>query len=348
MKKRPIRFVLLIIISMLFFLTGCEAGSAPSSDSAPSGDDQISDDDSSSDDDTAGDDTTDDDTTDDDTTDDDTTDDDTADDDSSDDDDDDDNDDNDDDNDDDDNDDLWGSVTMGEGYASSNYLALTYYNYVAASFFDPADFASWNVPVESTQYCDRYYYDYSNLPSYWYFNGGNVTVTGANVSPIQLTPVAYSLGHYYQADYDPSATTNLFDTGDTISFSTTGNGSIPAFTGMVTAPNQMTVTIPANFDSLTTVPAGAMNFAWNSGAGDHVLITVSTVKNLYGQTVTCVVDDAKGSFSVPASLMSDLYSSPDTMTVSLMRGKTDRDKQSGKELDFAVYTYRTRSYIIVK
>ena len=264
---------------------------------------------------------------------------------------DDDDDDNDDDNDDDDDtsgNDLWGSIYISEGYTSSNYTSLTYSNYAGASFYDPDEAAAWNTPEESAGDCERYFYDNPNPYDYNYLNGGTVTLTGANVTPIHLTPTAYQYGYYYTPDYDYLNCANLFDGGDTIAFSNTGSGSVPAFSGQINAPGEVTITQPSNFDSLTTAPSGAMTFAWQTSEADNVSVMVSTTKNYKTQTIICRVDDADGSVTIPQSLMEDLYSSPESTTFQILKFNSDEFSASGKYVGMTAQTYRQRTYIIVK
>lgn len=318
-------FWLLILAGLLVFSFSCD-----------SGDDDDDDPDDNDDDDAAGDDDNDNDDS-------------ADDDDMTGDDDDDDNDDDNDDNDNDDNDDWdnshrWGFVVVGEGFVSSNVIGTDYYNYVSASFSDPAEAAGWNPPVESAGDCDRYYYDYDNNPDYDYYNGGTVTVTGAAVSPIHLNPVAYLYGYYYQADYDSTAVGDLFGPGDTIHYSTTGNGSIPAFSGQLDAPGTVTVTQPANFDSLISLPTGDLTLAWQPGDGKWVSVAITTVKNNQAQSISCLADDEDGSLTVPASLMADLYGDPLSFSVTVTRIAVQRASAGGKDLDFEITTYRGRNY----
>ena len=258
--------------------------------------------------------------------------------------------DDDDDNDDDpwDGEDRWGMVYVSEGLASSNFVPLTYYNAVGASFSDPDDFADWNQPVEQSGDCERFFYDNPIQFDYHYVKGGNITITGANVGPIHLAPVPYTYGYYYEADYDPLSVSNLFDAGDTVSFSTTGSGSIPAFSGQLTAPAMIQVTKPSNFDSLTSVPSGAMTFSWNAKNALWVTVMVSTYKNQKGQMIYCTVPDQDGSVTIPASLMADLYSSPDMLMVMISRIDAMRDTVDEKDLDFQMSTYRQRGYYVIK
>ena len=348
-----------LLVVPAFLIFGCFAsggggGSGEGSTDDDTGDDDVDDDDSGGEDDDtaadddAADDDVDDDNIDDDAADDDNVDDDAADDDSADD------DTVDDDSADDDtwsDENSWGLIYVTEGHSSSNLSTLDYYNYVGATFYDPDDHASWiSDPVESDGPCDRYFYDYPSDPiDYNYLNGGNVTVTGANVSPIHLTPTAYTYGYYYTPDYEPTSVSDLFAPGDIIHYTTAGHGILPAFSGQLAAPQMINITQPANFDALTSLPSGAMAFSWTPGDARWVTVSLSTMRSDYkSQSIVCTVDDADGTVTVPGSLMSNLYSNPYSMYVSVTRFALVRDTEQGKDCDLQISTYRQRSFTQAK
>ena len=258
--------------------------------------------------------------------------------------------DDDDDNDDDDDEwtfeDRWGSVIINEGFYSSNLNALDYNCYAMASFSDPDDTAIWSDPVETAGDCERYFYDYPVQFDYNYLNGGNITISGAKVSLIRLIPKVYQYGYYYEPDVSFNAVNNLFDNGDTISYTTSGQGSIPAFSGSGPAPDMINVTQPSNFDSLTSVPGSDWTVSWSAQDADWVILHISTYKNLRGMAVQCIVPDRQGAITVSGSLMADLYTSADSLMINIQRVSVFRDTQDGKDLDFQISTYRQRGYFI--
>lgn len=253
-------------------------------------------------------------------------------------------DDDDDDNDNDEN--VWGGLYVAEGYTSTNYKGWTYYNGVGTTFFDPEDAAGWSQPVEESEDCARYFTDYPTTFDYYYYNGGNVTLTGASVSPIHLTPTSYEYGYYYTADYDPAAVADLFDHGDALSFHTAGNGSIPSFSGESTGTQMIEVTQPADFATLNSLPSGAMTFAWTAGSASGVTVTVSTMNDDYQtMTIVCTAEDADGELTIPQSLMQDLYNNPYSLTVSVSRFRLAQASSGGKDFNFTINTTRSRSVI---
>ncbi len=332
--------LMLLFVSLLTFTVAC------GDDNDDDDDDDSSADDDDDDDNDTGDDDNDDDDDDNDTEDDDDDDDnDTGDDD---DDDDDTIDDDIDDDDDDDDSNLWGALHVSEGYTSVSYKGWTYYNGVSASFYDPDDAAGWSDPVEQNDNCARYYYEYPSTTNYTYQNGGTVTMNGANVSPIHLTATAYEYGYYYTADYDPSSVSNLFDPGDALSFSTTGQGDIPGFSGSLEAPMMMEVTQPANFATLTSLPSSAMTFAWDAGNADSVTVMVSTMAGDYDtMTIICTAEDGEGTLTIPGSLMEDLYDDPYSLTAAVTRYRRERTSNDNKDFDFSIAAGRTRTMIFL-
>jgi hypothetical protein len=242
-------------------------------------------------------------------------------------------------------DDRWGMVIVSEGMTSSNQVPLTYINSIYASFFDPDELEGTSqAPDETVGACSRTYFDGLAATTVETLSGGVITVTGAAVSPVELTPTNYEFGYYYFADYDPLLVDDLYSQGDLISYTTTGSGEIPGYSGSLEAPDDLAVSAPANFDTLSKLPSGDFKVSWNASDADLLTVVVTSYIGSTGHSIVCSPNDSEGTVTISEKLMEDLPVNPETISVTVTRTVFDRDSEGGKDLDFMITTYRHRAF----
>jgi len=248
--------------------------------------------------------------------------------------------------------DLWGGVSISEGYYSSNYQALHYYCGAGAAFYDPDDWnnGGYGEPDDEEGDCKLYHYS-GNTQTYETLSAGIVTLTGANVSPIHLNPVAYQYGYYYQADVDFLNVNNLFDENDTFNAHVAGGNGIGPLDISVDALPMISITKPSDFDLLKSLPHSSMTFKWNKGGAEKVFLSLSTYTttktSMTGVIIMCEAPDEQGEIDVSGDLMEHLQNNPTTISV-MMSKENYKESVGDRPISFTAMTYRQRSYVNVK
>jgi hypothetical protein len=133
-------------------------------------------------------------------------------------------------------------------------------------------------------------------------NAGSVTITGLAIN----IPLMYSAppGAYVSASYMGY----LWTSSRPATVTVTGSADVPAFTLNVTAPNPISVTSPAASNSTYTISRGsALAVTWTGGVEGMVTVSVSSGTAATGQVmISCSVDAATGTVTVPAAFMAKL------------------------------------------
>jgi hypothetical protein len=90
----------------------------------------------------------------------------------------------------------------------------------------------------------------------------------------------------------------------------TGSADVPAFTMNLTAPNPITVTspLPGSDMAYTISRSSDLVVTWSGGVDGSVQVGISSNSSGATKSITCNVDAAKGTVTVPASLMSGFTS----------------------------------------
>jgi hypothetical protein len=233
----------------------------------------------------------------------------------------------------------WGYVSEDMGVYSNNKVgsAPTMFSAALASFADPSTTV---MPTETNGACMRYVYPYPGK-TLTYLDGGLIHITGGTLSPVTLTPTPSAVGYTYQDGLNGSE--QLFQTGNTLHFDSAGNAQFPPFSGDVPAPAQLTITAPANFDTMTAPPA---TFGWTPAGGQSIGISVSTFSQALAETqaIACVADDSAGTFTIPASLMAHLHTSPTFMVAIVTRVNQKTVNVGTKAFEMVAETERERYY----
>jgi hypothetical protein len=174
-----------------------------------------------------------------------------------------------------------------------------------------------------------------------YLNAGTITITGGAISPIKLTPTTTMLGTTYPDGL--KGTETLFATGTTLCFGCTGGATIPAFSGQVIAPAPVTITQPANFDSMTNI---ASSVSWTPSNATRVELTVGKYDAAQAGTtiITCEAKDADGAVTIPPELTAKLPSSSTEAITLVTRSNVQSLTVGSKTVTLSVSTIRERTY----
>ncbi len=228
----------------------------------------------------------------------------------------------------------WGNAFVEQLMYSTSKQPVSFTSLAAAAFFDPASYA----PLEIVGPCERRFAP-SNGSGLKYVDGGAITITGGAVSPIHLTPATSMIGTTYSDGLTGNET--LFTTGAMIHFASAGGSSIPAFSGQVAAPAPITITQPADFDSMSTLPA---TFSWTSTGATRVNVAIGAYSQAAGGTgqIGCEVADSAGTITVPASLMAKLPASPSYIYAVVTRSNVQSVNVGMKSVKLWAATVRQR------
>ena len=235
---------------------------------------------------------------------------------------------------------VWGGINVEQGFDTNNKASNTptFFSSASASFVDPSGEIK---PAEVMGTCSRYVYPYPGA-SLTYLNGGLIHITGGSISPITLTPTLNAGGLWLYPD-GLAGNEQLFASGNTLHFDCAGNAPLPAFSGDVVAPPPIVVTAPANFDTLTTLPA---SMSWAPDGGGEVTLAVETFSNAAGETqyIFCTFPDGAGTGTLPATLLSKLDPNP-TFTYAFVYRTNEKNITVGqRSYTLRVTTSRSRYY----
>jgi hypothetical protein len=143
-------------------------------------------------------------------------------------------------------------------------------------------------------------------------NAGNMMISGLTGGPYTLMPT--SMGAYIAS---PAPAGRIFMDGETVNFSAAGmTGEVPAFTGMLTVPPSITVTMPMLMTGMTTIPRSSdLVINWTGGStGD---VTARLLSSSAGVTtlVSCTYQASAGTGTIPMSVMMQLAAGSGAITI---------------------------------
>ncbi len=120
----------------------------------------------------------------------------------------------------------------------------------------------------------------------------------------QLGQLTFDAGDGYNALDSITDTTLLWGSGDTITISATG-ATVPAFSGTVVVPDDLTVTSPTlSLTTPTTVPvASDLVISWTTNAQT---VDVFLAGSVSGPSIFCTGTGAAGGLTVPHQLLGNL------------------------------------------
>jgi hypothetical protein len=148
-------------------------------------------------------------------------------------------------------------------------------------------------------------------------SAGTVTVSGGELAPVVMSPDgtnAYTNAFAAGLAYSPGESLRFQGSGG-------GQGGVPAFDEMVTAPSQVTVTSPVLPMGMPLHVDTSMDFtvAWTAGQSPEgqveILLTEATSPADPAHIVSCRVAVDASQFTVPASVMQTLGAGPGTIAV---------------------------------
>jgi hypothetical protein len=162
-----------------------------------------------------------------------------------------------------------------------------------------------------------------------FVSAGTLTVKdGSNT--LATLPFNADAGGTYEIDSDSTATLT-WAVGDDLAVSATG-GTIPAFSGSITAPSDFAGVTPT-FSLLTPVPiseSGGFTVTWTpSSDNGSITLVVGVAAEMNRVSIGCTVDESVGQIVVASSLLTQLAGFGDT-TGTLTLSKTVKTKVSSE------------------
>lgn len=213
-----------------------------------------------------------------------------------------------------------GSVTIGETRSYLNDRSVMSMAYASAHF------AQIQTTPGGTTYGDCIVYPWDpdqEIQTNPGLNAGQVTVTGAKIDPIILTPrEVESYGWLYDDDMGDGVQ-DLFDDGESIGVSAYGGVGVGGFNGSFSAVAEIGGLTPDLFDgALELSTASPPSFTWTPG-GDEMIFTASAylfenMAIVEGATITCITAD-DGEFAFPSVALDELPDGAQSFTVSVIR-----------------------------
>lgn len=200
----------------------------------------------------------------------------------------------------------------------------------SAGFYEQE--ASSQTPIQVGD-CTVYPYDGQTAPSQVLgLDAGTVTITGAKVSPIQLTPTWYDTAGYAYASDLAAGVGELFAPGQAMRATVEGKGPIATFMDVTfQAPPDIEGLEPDILVPGYTWPATPLSLRWQ-GRGEQMIITLALYRlagsTMTGMTASCATAD-DGSFDLPAGVYDYAPAQPNQATVLVMRSAT-RDVIEGE------------------
>lgn len=194
-----------------------------------------------------------------------------------------------------------------EGYSDSvDYAGTTYSGSAGWAAFWKSDNTGTSCAYTSSGSC--YYVDCSGA------TGGGTLLDGGTVSVAHQLSMKADSSNYFSAENDTTALWSK--AGDPVSFSVSGSAQVPAISGTVTAPGDITITAPALTAQSFTDNAGNTNLsfdrtsdldvAWTqSGASDYFDVGLSSTTNP-SRYVVCYFPPTQQAGVIPASLLQKL------------------------------------------
>ena len=156
--------------------------------------------------------------------------------------------------------------------------------------------------------CQLFVCTAASNPTPTLLQAGTVTITGLAMDvPLNLMQGTAGAS-YTSANYS----SYLWTSSRQATVVVTGSADVPAFTMNLTAPNSITVTspLPGSDMAYTISRSSDLVVTWSGGVDGSAQVNISS--NSSGATtssvITCNVDAAKGTVTVPASLMSGFTS----------------------------------------
>ncbi|HSP69443.1 MAG TPA: hypothetical protein VLN48_17075 [Bryobacteraceae bacterium] len=206
--------------------------------------------------------------------------------------------------------------------------------------------ASRSIRVGSCYVYDRTYPQSGTDPASQSANldaGASLSLSGPNLAGATLGKIAFPLGPFYALTSPPGTIASG-------KYTLTGNGGtqVGPFTASATFPSSFVAT---NFESINTVSRSQpLVLTWTSSGADlvYILVGTNTVTggNVRSVTIGCIAQAAPGTFTIPASQLSQLQPASTTGTSfgSLSIQGTSNpnyftaDLAGGGTLDFGVFS----------
>jgi hypothetical protein len=155
-------------------------------------------------------------------------------------------------------------------------------------------------------------------------SAGVITISGAG-QMIQLTPDA---NNSYRPVFEMR---ELFPAGTTVTVSAAGSAmGVPAFSGTLTMPAQVTVTSPMlsmNMSERTMISrTQPLATTWTGGTSGKVVVELRASAGARNVRVSCMFDAASGRGTVPADVMMALPAGEGSITIA---AADSRDQMAG-------------------
>ena len=137
-----------------------------------------------------------------------------------------------------------------------------------------------------------------------FIQAGTVTVTGLAAADLNLNLTQGTSGAYYMS---ASLSSYLWTSSRAATVTVTGSAAVPAFTMSLVAPSPITVTSPLPSSTMvyTISRSSDLVVTWSGGVDGTAQVNLSSNSSgtTPGLTISCNVPAAKGTVTVPASLM---------------------------------------------
>jgi len=144
-------------------------------------------------------------------------------------------------------------------------------------------------------------------------DAGTLSITGTT-TPATLTWESVDNVFTYVSSLSENQADLLGAAGDLISIEGNGGMDVPAFSGTMETPPRVEIKSPALGLTTSIDTSNALTVSWNGGtSAGTVLVVLGTLDYAFqpmgGPTVTCILENDPGTYTVPSEAMKELPSS---------------------------------------
>ncbi len=178
-------------------------------------------------------------------------------------------------------------------------------------------------------------------------NAGVISISGAAISPITLTPYQSAGYGWLYSDDMGDGVTELFSTDDTLQAVVSGGDEISSLNGIIPVCTPFAGLAPdlRDPDLDASIPT---SLSWTPAEG-RITATISGFELLEGSimtgaTVMCTEDSDDGSITFPSAALSYLPDSFYSLTLTVSRTHSERKTAGDSEVYFGATCTLSRSY----